>query len=60
MSTATVPLTEGHKMATRHFGFALSNNFGPLKIFSGQEALSVGAAVDLLWQDAAAVELKET
>ena len=28
MSTATVPLTEGHKMATRHFGFALSNHFG--------------------------------
>ena len=33
MSTATVPLTEGHKMATRHFGFALSNHFGPLKLF---------------------------
>ena len=33
MSTATVPLTEGHKMATRHFGFALSNHFGSLKLF---------------------------
>ena len=33
MSTATVPLTEGHKMTTRHFGFALSNHFGPLKLF---------------------------
>ena len=32
MSTATVPLTEGHKMATRHFGFALSSHFGPLKL----------------------------
>ena len=31
MWTATVPLTEGHKMATRHFGFALSNHFGSLK-----------------------------
>ena len=25
MSTGTVPLTEGHKMATRYFGFALAN-----------------------------------
>ena len=33
MSTSTVPLTEGHKMATRQFGFALSNHFGPLKLF---------------------------
>ena len=33
MSTATVPLTEGQKMATRHHGFALSNHFGPLKLF---------------------------
>ena len=33
MPTATVPLTEGHKMATRHFGFALSNHFGSLKLF---------------------------
>ena len=33
MSTSTVPPTEGHKMATRQFGFALSNHFGPLKLF---------------------------
>ena len=33
MSTATVPLTEGYKVATRHFGFSLSNHFGPLKVF---------------------------
>ena len=33
MSTATVPLTEGHKMALRHFGFSLSNHFGSLKLF---------------------------
>ena len=33
ISTATVPLTEGHKMATRHFGFALSNHSGSLKVF---------------------------
>ena len=29
MSSATVPLTEGHNMATRHLGFSLSNHFGP-------------------------------
>ena len=31
-----------------------------IDVWRNQEALSVGAAVDLLWQDAAAVELKET
>ena len=31
-----------------------------IDVWLNQEALSVGAAVDLLWQDAAAVELKET
>ena len=33
MSTAAVPLTEGHKMATLQFGFAMSNDLGPLKLF---------------------------
>jgi putative spermidine/putrescine transport system ATP-binding protein len=31
-----------------------------IDVWRNQETLSVGAAVDLLWQDAAAVELKET
>ena len=31
LATANVPLTEGYKQATRHFGFALTNHFGPLK-----------------------------
>ena len=33
MQTATVPLTEGNKMQMRHLSFALSQHFGPLKLF---------------------------
>ena len=32
-STATVPLTDGHKMRLHHFGCAMNQVFGPLTVF---------------------------
>ena len=35
-STATVPLTDGHKMQLHHFGCAMNQVFGPLTVFHTQ------------------------